>query len=186
MFDLGVVVVGNSVVTNDDFSGVRVNKNCQLRKCWVWSETVTDVVKGFVKGYTLNCPCGVSKLGDVRADIEPRDVDVVKADMNCLDFPDNTFDTVISDPPWKINFFRRQKPFFEAVRVCKVGGRIIYNCVWRPTSKYVKLRKAIVRTDAPWLQASIIWVFEKIADVPKKNESASKNGKFRKVPSGPS
>ena len=70
-------------------------------------------------------------------------------DMIKLPFKDNTFDTVISDPPWKINFFKRMKPFFEAVRVCKIGGRIIYNCTWRPTLKCVQLQEVIIRTDAP-------------------------------------
>ena len=88
--------------------------------------------------------------------------------MNKLSFPDNTFDTVISDPPWKINFFKRQKPFFECVRICKVGGTIIYNCTWRPASKYVRLKEVFVRTDAPWAGISYIWIFEKIADIPKE------------------
>ncbi len=86
--------------------------------------------------------------------------------MNKLPFGDNTFDTVISDPPWKIGFFQRQRPFFECVRVCKVGGFIIYNCTWKPISKYVKLEEQVIRTDNNWANVSVIWIFQKIADIP--------------------
>ena len=81
--------------------------------------------------------------------------------MNALPFPDNVFDTVISDPPWKLNFFKRQKPFFEAVRVCRPGGTIIYNATWRPVSKFVKLKQAILRTDNNWAGVSAIFIFQK-------------------------
>lgn len=147
----------------------KLGYNTQLQGSWVWNNKVTELVKKYVKGYSLNCPAGLSDIGDVRGDGEPKSENVQLMDMASLPFPDNTFDTVISDPPWKINFFKRMKPFFEAVRVCKIGGTIIYNCTWRPTSQSVALKDVIVRTDAPWAMISCIWIFEKIADVPKKS-----------------
>ena len=85
--------------------------------------------------------------------------------MNNIPFKDNTFDTVISDPPWKIGFFQRMRPFFECVRVCKLGGRIIYNCTWKPISKCVELEEAVIRTDNNWANVSIIYVFKKIKEI---------------------
>ena len=85
--------------------------------------------------------------------------------MRNLPFEDNTFDTVISDPPWRIGFYHRMKPFFECVRVCKVKGRIIYNAYWIPTSKLVRLEEVWVRQDTDWSNTSVISVFEKISDV---------------------
>jgi hypothetical protein len=79
---------------------------------------------------------------------------------------DNTFDTVVSDPPWKIGFYQRMKPFFECVRVCKVRGRIIYNAYWIPTSKFVELKEVWVRQDTDWSNTSVISVFKKTSDVP--------------------
>ena len=145
--------------------GGRVNKNCQLQETWVWPDKITEKVAEFISGYSLNICAGLSKLGDVKIDIDPKRKEVGKADMNSLSFTDETFDTVISDPPWKINFFHRMKPFFEAVRVCKVGGRIIYNCTWRPVSKYVKLEKVYLRTDNNWTNISAIWIFKKIKKI---------------------
>jgi ubiquinone/menaquinone biosynthesis C-methylase UbiE len=139
----------------------RINKNCQLQAAWVWPVQVEKKIKSYIKGYSINICSGLSSLGDVKIDLQPQLLAVQKVDMNALPFPDNTFDTVISDPPWKLNFFKRQKPFFEAVRVCKSGGRIIYNCCWRPVSKFVKLEKAIIRTDNTWANVSVIWIFIK-------------------------
>ena len=146
----------------------KIRNNCKLASCWAWDKTVNDFARERVKGYSLNCCAGLSPVGDVKIDLEPQSNKVKKMEMNDLKFADNTFDTVISDPPWKIGFFQRMKPFFECVRVCKVGGRIIYNCTWRPLSKCVELEEVVVRTDNNWANVSVIWVFKKIADVPKR------------------
>ena len=84
-----------------------------------------------------------------------------------LPFSDNTFDTIISDPPWKIGHYFRPKLFFKLVEKCKIGGIIIYNATWIPTSKYVKLKEVWVRQSSQFSNVSIISVFEKIGEVPK-------------------
>ena len=145
--------------------GKKINRNCQLEKCWVWPEKVENKIKPLIKGISLNVCAGLSPLGDIKIDIEQHQKDIIITDMSKLPFDDNTFDTVISDPPWKINFFHRQRPFFEAVRVCKVNGRIIYNCTWKPVSKYVKLEKVYLRTDNHWANISAIWIFKKTAEI---------------------
>ena len=64
------------------------------------------------------------------------------------------------------------KPFFECVRVCRIGGRIIYNATWRPLSRAVELEEAVIRTDNNWSNVSVIWIFRKIKEAPlgrKKN-----------------
>jgi hypothetical protein len=143
----------------------KVRNNCKLASCWVWDKTVNDFVKNKVIGYSLNVCAGLSPIGDVKIDLEPQNKKVGMADMNNLPYKDNTFDTVISDPPWKIGFFQRMKPFFEVVRVCKIGGRIIYNCSWRPISKVVELEEATIRTDNNWSGVSVIWIFKKVKDL---------------------
>jgi len=137
----------------------------RLQKCWIWNKTVTDFIRRRVHGYSLNVCAGKSAIGDVRVDVEPQAEGVIKADMRKLPFEDNTFDTVISDPPWKIGFYHRMKPFFECVRVCKVKGRIIYNAYWIPLSKLVKLQEVWVRQDTDWSNVSVISVFKKVSDV---------------------
>lgn len=135
-----------------------------LREAFVWEKEVEDFVKERTKGYSLNVPCGCSKIGDVRLDVDPKlsmrgAYDFFKDKLN---FPKNTFDTVISDPPWKIGHYFRPRLFFELVDVCKVGGTIIYNAVWIPTSKQVKLKEVWIRQSSQFSNISIISVFEKI------------------------
>lgn len=139
----------------------KARDSCRLASCWVWDKTVNEFVKSKVVGYSLNVCAGLSPVGDVRVDLDPKKKGVGMADMNKLPFTDNSFDTVISDPPWKIGLFQRMRPFSECVRVCKPGGRIIYNCTWRPVSRYVVLEEAVIRTDNNWSNVSVIWIFKK-------------------------
>lgn len=149
----------------------KIRNNCKLSNSWVWDKKVNDFVKDRIEGYSLNVCAGLSPVGDVKVDLDPKNKGVGMQDMRNLSFQDETFDTVISDPPWKIGFFQRMKPFFECVRVCKVGGKIIYNCGWRPVSNQVKLEEAVIRTDNNWSNVSVIWIFRKI-----KKKSQEKNG----------
>jgi ubiquinone/menaquinone biosynthesis C-methylase UbiE len=147
--------------------GGRISKNCQLQPVWIWPEKVRQEISSYMfgRGTSLNICSGLSDLGDIKVDIDPKNASIQKADMNKLPFADETFDVVLSDPPWKISFFKRMKPFFEAVRVCKTGGTIIYNCTWWPISKFVKLEKALIRADNNFCNISIIYFFRKIAPV---------------------
>lgn len=139
-----------------------MKKETRLQRCWIWNGTVENFVKQKIKGYALNICAGKSKLGDVKIDLDPKDKSIIKMDMKKLNFKDNTFDTVIQDPPWKIGYYDRWKPFFECIRVCKIGGIIIYNAYWIPQSDDVKLLEAWVRSDEPFTNTSIISVFKKI------------------------
>ena len=142
----------------------RINKTTKLVKSWVWNESVNDFIKDKIKGYSLNACAGKSKLGDVKIDLDPADRTVIKADMKKLPFENETFDTVIQDPPWKIGYYDRWQPFFECVRVCKIGGKIIYNAYWIPDSKAVKLEEVIIRQDTAFTNTSIISVFKKVTN----------------------
>jgi len=148
---------------------------------WIWNKTIEEFVRSRVKGYSLNVCAGKSSVGDVKIDLNPQDKSVKKGDMNKLEFSDNTFDTVIQDPPWKIGFYKRMKPFFECVRVCKVGGEIIYNAYWIPTSKQAKLKETWIRQDSEWTNCSIISVFEKIKGDEKRKSNMKKVRKAKKI-----
>lgn len=100
----------------------QVSKKLQLKESWIWEDEVSSLVKTLISGKTLNVPCGTSLIGDVRADIDSTHNPDVICDLEDLPFESNSFDTVVSDPPWKIGYFHRMSPFFECVRICKVGG----------------------------------------------------------------
>ena len=145
-------------------------RQLEFREAFMWEKEIEDFVKEKMKGYTLNVPCGKSKLGNIRLDIDPtfsmrKAYDFFKDE---IPYKDNTFDTVISDPPWKIGHYFRPRLFFKLVEVCKIGGTIIYNATWIPTSKYTKLKEVWIRQSSQFSNVSIISIFEKIAEVPKK------------------
>ena len=155
-----------------------INKKTKLIDSWVWNETVNDFVKSKIQGYSLNACAGKSQLGDVKIDLDPQDRSVIKADMKALPFSCETFDTVIQDPPWKIGYYDRWKPFLECVRVCKVGGKIIYNAYWIPDSKAVELKEVIVRQDSAFTNTSVISIFQKVTnkyDTPTQNREVKQN-----------
>jgi len=147
-------------------------KKVTLQKSWVWNDTVTNFVSTRVHGYSLNVCAGLNPICSVNLDLDPKDRTIIKGDMRLLPFEANTFDTVVSDPPWKISYYERFRPFFECVRVCKVGGRIIYNASWIPMcpSGDVKLLETWIRQDSNFTNASVISVFKKIQDNPNYNK----------------
>jgi hypothetical protein len=138
-----------------------LKNHLKLRKSWVWSGDVEAFIADKIYGYSLNVCAGKSRLGDVRIDLDPADRSVIKGDMKALPFDDETFDTVIQDPPWKIGYYDRWRPFFECVRVCMTGGIIIYNAYWIPDSREVKLIQSVIRQDNTFANTSIISIFRK-------------------------
>ena len=141
-----------------------MKKNTILQECWKWNESVSEFVRDKIEGYSLNVCAGINKLCDINLDLDPKDKSVLKGDMRLLPFKSNTFDTVVSDPPWKIGYYERFRPFFECVRVCKVGGKIIYNATWIPStpSKDVEIEKIFVRQDNDFSNVSVITIFRKV------------------------
>jgi hypothetical protein len=139
----------------------RLLEKHRFEDCWRWPESVERFARERTQGHTLNVCAGESDIGDVKVDAEPRRSDVLKADMRRLPFPEATFDTVVSDPPWKIGYYQRFRPFFEVVRVTKPGGRIIYNATWIPEADNCQLDTLRVRPDSEFSDASIISVFTK-------------------------
>jgi len=146
--------------------------NTILQKVWVWNGDVVSFVSKRIKGYSLNVCAGKNPICDVNMDLDPQDRSILKGDMRLLPFEPNTFDTVVSDPPWKIGYYNRFRPFFECVRVCKLGGRIIYNATWIPMcpSGDVELKEVWIRQDSNFTNSSVISIFKKVQDNPEYNE----------------
>tara|TARA_Y100000004_G_scaffold49875_1_gene54871 strand:+ start:1384 stop:1845 length:462 start_codon:yes stop_codon:yes gene_type:complete len=136
-------------------------------KSWEWPDDITNNVERLLlPGSTLNICAGTNRLGDVKIDLDPKKADVQKGDMRNLEFKDETFENVIIDPPWKLGYYQRFKPFYEAVRVCKVGGIVIYNATWIPHSDYCNLEGVFVRRDSHWSNVSVISVHKRVKRFP--------------------
>ena len=134
---------------------------------WEWPQEITENIEKLLgEGETLHICAGSSKLGDVKIDIDPQRPDIAKGDMRDLQFETGRFQNTIIDPPFKLGYYQRFRPFYEAVRVTKIGGLIIYNATWIPHAENTHLLKVIVRRDSHWGNVSVVSVFEKIAEDP--------------------
>lgn len=142
----------------------------KLKQSWIWPEAVRKLAIAKREGYTLNICAGASGFGDVQVDLDPADAAVLKMDMRDLEFPDEAFDTVVIDPPWKLGYYQRFKPFYEAVRVCKIGGKIIYNATWIPHANNTEIEEVWVRRDSHWGNVSVITIFRKTGPTPAVKE----------------
>jgi len=124
---------------------------------WRQPSDVDRYLRTHSKGKVLNLCCGQSQLGDVRVDADPQHNPDVLVDMRNLPFEDASFDTVLFDPPWKIGYFQRQTPFFEAVRVTKPNGRILMNALWIGESENTVIDgDPLIRADDEWANVSVI------------------------------
>lgn len=131
-------------------------------KSWEWPQDITDEVEKLLEpGITLNICAGNNRLGDVKIDLDPKNAKVQKGDMRDLKFDDCSFDNVIIDPPWKLGYYQRFRPFYEAVRVTKWGGNIFYNANWIPHSDECTLVNVYVRRDSHWGNVSVISHFRR-------------------------
>jgi hypothetical protein len=159
-------------------------RQLMFREAFLWEGEVETFVKDRIVGHSLNVPCGKSQLGDERLDLDPSLSMREAYDMfnNRLPYEANTFDTIISDPPWKMGHYFRPKLYFELVRVCKLGGKIIYNATWVPTSKYTKLQETWIRQSSQFSNVSIISIHEKTGHCPEEADDGKHRLKVNQVP----
>jgi len=132
-----------------------------FQSTWKQPEDVDRYLREKCDGHTLNLCSGESPLGDIQVDADIARKPDILADMNELPFSDEAFDTVLFDPPWKLEYFDRQDSFFEAVRVADVGGRILVNALWLAESEETEIEELVVRADDPWANVSTIAIHRK-------------------------
>ncbi len=66
----------------------------------LWPESVTEVLRGLLIPRSLHVCCGHSPLGDVRADFDPLVNPDYVVDAANLPFEDDSFESVLCDPPY--------------------------------------------------------------------------------------
>ena len=114
--------------------------NYKFRKAWSWPKGVEDFISHFLEHPSLHVFCGDSTLGDVKVDIHSDAADI-SADAFHLPFRDESFQTVIADPPWHLAYHLRPRLIRELARVLRIGGRLIWNAPWWPNCKKLEVRE---------------------------------------------
>jgi hypothetical protein len=106
----------------------------------LWPESIEDVLDSLLLGNSLHVCCGLSKLGNVRLDLDPNVNPDVIADASKLPFSDNSFDTVLCDPPYNGKFQWNHDMLSELARVA--SSRIIFQHWFIPANKFGQYKKA--------------------------------------------
>ena len=124
-----------------------------------WDKDTEDWLRHQKKGSTLNICCGMSRVGDIRADLDRTiDPDIV-CDVHYPPFRANSFDTVICDPPFSIyNRFRWLHGLARLVR---------YRLILSNPSTVINLRrgrwtKTLYATESAsgkWTRFLRLWTF---------------------------
>lgn len=139
------------------------NPKYEFKKVWAWPKEIEDFIASKIEGYSLHVCCGESTIGDIKVDKYINRENVVKADMYDLPYKDETFDTVICDPPWELPYHKRPKLLWELCRVLKKNGKLIFNAFWWPKSKTLEVEEWWVGLPkSAWRNISLLIVARKI------------------------
>lgn len=130
---------------------------------WQWSEGVTKTVTSLMRSPSLKVCTGETPACDHNLDKDPLPGVTMVADMFSLPYQDNTFEFVVSDPPWRQKTLsERQLLWDEVFRVTQPGGLIVYNATWIPEHERAVVREEGFRQeDSFWGNNSFLMVYQK-------------------------
>jgi len=134
----------------------------------LWPKEIEEFLGTQLVGFTLHVCCGMSKLGDIRLDLYQPNIDI-KASMDRLPFGNESFDTVLVDPPYNSKFQIMHDMLSELCRVAR--KRILFQHWFSPVDKlgqYKKNHKFILTGLYNWMpktyfgRMQIVSIFDKI------------------------
>jgi hypothetical protein len=106
----------------------------------LWPEAVQAHVQGLIRGTSLHVCCGASPLGDVRLDRDAAHRPDVIASADALPFPDNSFHTLVCDPPYNGKMRFQHDLLSELSRVA--SERIVFQHWFIPATPQGYWKKA--------------------------------------------
>jgi len=137
----------------------------------LWPEEVSGVIQSLLIPKSLHVCSGLSPLGDVRFDSDPANKPDVVGDAAKLPFADESFDSVLCDPPYNGKFQWNHDLLSELSRVAK--QRIIFqhwfipaDCEgqWKKWHKF-KLSEAYIWQPRTYFgRVQVISVFDAVSE----------------------
>lgn len=106
----------------------------------LWPESIEEFLDSLLVGNSLHVCCGKSMLGNVRLDLDPENNPDVIADAAKMPFADNSFNTVLCDPPYNGQMQWNHDLLSELSRVAQ--NRIIFQHWFIPANKFGQYKKA--------------------------------------------
>lgn len=92
-----------------------------------------------MKGFSLHICSGSSQIGDIKLDLSM--IADIKGDMLHLPIKENSFDTIICDPPWNLPYHLRGKLLYQIRDILKIRGRLIFNAPFFPKVKGLDIKE---------------------------------------------
>lgn len=120
----------------------------------LWPDSIQEFLPSLFIGKVLHVCCGASRLGDVRLDRDPGHYpDIICDAANMREVvPDNSFDTVLCDPPYNGRMQWSHNVLSELARVA--SQKIIFQHWFIPANKYGRYKKAHEKF---FLSAAFVW-----------------------------
>lgn len=135
----------------------------RYRRAWSFPPLVEGRLERMVEPPSLNVCSGTSMICDLKVDLHMH-ADI-KADMSTLPFPNESFQTVFSDPPWHMAYTLRPKFLWEMRRITKKGGKFILCAPWMPKIPKMVMESTIIGVPkAFWKNAIPITTYRKPLD----------------------
>lgn len=116
------------------------NSHLYTVKKVLWSPSIEEFLPSLFVGRTLHVCCGKSLLGDVRLDNDPENNPDILCDAAKMSLPDDSFDTILCDPPYNGKFQWNHNLLEELARVA--SKRIIFQHWFIPANKDGEYKKA--------------------------------------------
>jgi len=106
----------------------------------LWSDSIQEFLETLLIGKSLHVCCGMSLLGDYRLDLDISNKPAIIADASRLCFAEDSFDTVLCDPPYNGKFQWNHDMLSELSRIA--SRRIIFQHWFIPATKDGLYKKA--------------------------------------------
>ena len=134
----------------------------RFRRAWAFPRDVESFLRRLLISPSLHVACGSSKIGDVRLDLFTR-ADVM-GDMFHLPFRDESFASVLTDPPWWMAYHLRPRFAAELARVLRPEGRLVLNAPWSLRLKGILELVEVFWSPAPtWRNCPLVMIYRKVA-----------------------
>lgn len=133
----------------------------------LWPEEVSDVLRSLLIPQSLHVCCGRSPLGNIRCDLDPLNCPDVICDAAKLPFADESFVSVLCDPPYNGKFQWNHDMLSELSRVA--SKRIIFqhwfipadpNGLWKKWHKFSLTKCYIWQPRTYFGRVQVISVFD--------------------------
>lgn len=141
----------------------------------LWNDSIEDVLQGLFVGSTLHVCCGASTLGDVRVDADDAHSPDFICDASNMRgiIADESFDTVLCDPPYNGKFQWNHDLLCELARIAR--KRIIFQHWFipaTPSGRYKKAQSKFALSDVLVWQprtyfgrVQVVSVFDRVVEV---------------------